>query len=107
MERESTDKRQAEADAEKQLHRMERALYEAYCDLGKMVLEMAETEGERTNRLVDQIIEKRRQLMALRGDRQCGHCGLYNEADSLYCKHCGNSLGQSPPTNKQEEEPIV
>lgn len=103
------DQYQEEIDAQGQLYRMERELLETYRDLGKRVLEMAEAEGARTNRLVDRIIEEKRRLMTLRGQRPCDGCGLYNEADSRYCRHCGHSLtpNETPPTTKQEEEPTL
>lgn len=104
MGNQSPDKKQEEASTEKQLRQMEWELYESYRDLGKRVLEMAETEGERTNHLVDQIIETKRHLLSLRGENQCDNCGSYNGADSRYCRHCGRRINQ---TKTQGEEPTI
>ena len=84
------DQSETEAAIEKQLRQMEWELCKAYRDLGKMMLEIAQTEGEKANRLVDRIIEKRRYLVALRGGIQCEACGLFNEPDSRFCRHCGH-----------------
>lgn len=56
-------------DLSRQIAQMEQALQEAYCDLGKSVLEIAELEGRKANLLVDAIVQKRRLLCALQNQR--------------------------------------
>lgn len=77
---------------EQSLSEMEAELQEHYCDIGKRLLELAEKEDKEVNRLVDQIIETRRQLATLQQRVQCPVCFTYNSSDSRYCHHCGKRL---------------
>lgn len=92
MEKHLREKKKAAQDLEGQIIDMEQELMQSYCDLGKSVLDIAEAEGRKTNALVDQIIRKKKRLMDMRGETQCDACGLYSEADSRYCRHCGNKI---------------
>lgn len=76
------------------LCKMEAALNERYCDIGKSLLEFAEKEDKEINQLVDQIIETRRRIAALQKKIQCPDCLSYNHPDSRYCSHCGTKLRQ-------------
>ncbi|MFV0399116.1 MAG: hypothetical protein ACK5LX_00675 [Oscillospiraceae bacterium] len=82
---------------EQEIGRLEHTLRESYSDAGKMILEAAETESRKINELVDRIVEMRRQLLELRGDRECPECGTYNKNHSLYCNHCGSKLDKAGP----------
>lgn len=97
--REGTRVQEEIAQMEEKLSHMERDLYEAYCDVGKTILETAELEGRRINSLVDEIIEARKALAALRQEKDCPGCGAYNTLESLYCSHCGQRLD-----DKREEQ---
>lgn len=91
--------REDENRLEREIEDMEKTLYESYCDVGKAVLETAETEGRKINDLVDRIIEKKRRLVDMRGDRGCPGCGGQNSSGSRYCSHCGRKLddhGEEP-----------
>jgi len=82
-------------DAERvelELSRMEAALYDSYCEIGKVLLETAETEGRRINKLVDEIIETKMRLAAIRNEKDCPKCGACNENYSHFCKRCGQRL---------------
>ena len=54
---------------EKDLSKMEDNLYEHYCEIGKRILETAEQENKKVNRLVDQIIETRQKLSEVKKER--------------------------------------
>lgn len=48
--------------AEQEIRRMEDDLLEAYCEVGKAILETAERENQKTNGFVDEIIAARKRL---------------------------------------------
>jgi uncharacterized protein (DUF3084 family) len=77
---------------ERNLNKMETALNEHYCNIGKQLLEMAEQEDQEINSLVDKIIEIKKQLYELEQTVQCPSCFLMNSSDSRYCSHCGCEL---------------
>lgn len=54
---------------ELELHRMESALNEAYYEFGKVLLEIAETESRKINKMVDEIIETEKKLAAVRQEK--------------------------------------
>jgi NADH pyrophosphatase NudC (nudix superfamily) len=86
---------QSNADVQRlehNLNKMETALNEHYCNVGKQLLEMAEREDHEINNLVDKIIETKKQLYELNQTVQCPRCLLKNSSDSRYCSHCGNEL---------------
>jgi uncharacterized paraquat-inducible protein A len=86
--RRAVDVRKLEHD----LSEMETTLTDHYCSVGKQLLEVAEREDREINQLVDQIIEKRKQLSALKKSVQCRSCLSMNSSDSVYCSHCGAKL---------------
>jgi NADH pyrophosphatase NudC (nudix superfamily) len=77
---------------ERDLNKMETTLNEHYCNIGKQLLEMAEQEDHEINKLVDKIIELKKQLYELHQTVQCPSCLLMNSSESRYCSHCGNKL---------------
>ena len=87
-------------EMEKDLHNMERELYEQYCEIGKGILEKAERENKKANALVDQIIETRLRLAAAKEERCCPKCAEHNDRSSIYCKRCGKKL---PKDNEEDK----
>ena len=77
---------------EQELSRMEMNLYDSYCEVGKAILETAETEGRKINDLVDQIVDARRRLVDAKEEKYCPECAEHNDRNSLYCKRCGEKL---------------
>lgn len=98
--RERNTSREVEiAEAERELEKMEAALCSYYCDVGKAVLEAAELEGRKANRLVDRIIATRRKLVELRGDTECPRCGVFSPPGNHFCGRCGQEF-----TSAREEK---
>lgn len=87
-------------ELEEDISRKEDELIKRYCDFGKCLLELAEDEQRTVNRLVDEIIENRAELVKIKGQKQCPECTAYNDADSRFCKRCGELL---PEPNKEKE----
>lgn len=85
---------------EETIHKKECELHEHYCQMGKSLLEMAEGEQRSINRLVDEIIAARSELVLVKGQIECPECTAYNDADSRYCKRCGAKL--AGPEEEQE-----
>lgn len=79
-------------ELEEDIRRKECELHKRYSQMGKSLLEMAEGEQRTINRLVDEIIERRAELVQIKGQRECPACTAYNDADSRYCKRCGGKL---------------
>lgn len=52
---------------------MEDELQECYCEIGKAILETAETEGKKINSLVDHIIDIRKRLSELYEEEATRH----------------------------------
>lgn len=88
-------------ELEKDLTVMEARLQTSYSRMGKSLLELADSEQRAINRLVDDIVAKKRQLSEARGEKQCPACMVFNDGDSRYCKHCGAEL-PDPPEEKKE-----
>ena len=88
----------AETDAtrmqalEDTIHQKECELQKHYSQMGKSLLEIAEGEQRVINRLVDEIIEARSELVQIKEQKNCPACTAYNDADSRYCKRCGARL---------------
>lgn len=74
------------------LNRMEYQLQAQYCEMGKSILELVDAKQKVINKLVDDIIETRRQLAVVKKEIQCEECMAYNTSDSKYCKRCGCKL---------------
>jgi len=64
---------------EKDLSKMECALYEQYCEIGKGILEMAEQENKKINFLVDRIIETHQKLAEAKNEKYCPECAEHND----------------------------
>lgn len=77
---------------ELELSQMESALYDSYYEAGKLLLETAEVESRKINGIVEEIIETKKKLAAIRQEKECPECSTSNEKDSFFCKRCGNSL---------------
>jgi len=88
---------------EKDLCKMEYALYEQYCEIGKGFLETAEQENKKINRLVDRIIETHQKLAEAKKEKCCPECAEHNDWDSLYCKRCGEKLPLVDDTKEDED----
>ncbi|MGD9560622.1 MAG: hypothetical protein AB7V55_08470 [Oscillospiraceae bacterium] len=97
----TNDKARLEA-LEERIHKKECELQQHYSQMGKELLEMAEGEQRVVNRLVDEIIEARAQLVNVKGQKECPTCTAYNDADSRYCKRCGAALNE--PKEEAEKE---
>lgn len=82
------------------IHQKECELQRHYSQLGKSLLATAEGEQRIINRLVDELIEARAELVEFKGQQECPSCTAYNDADSCYCKRCGTSLN-TQPTEKE------
>jgi ribosomal protein L40E len=74
------------------LAKKEHSLQALYCQLGKSVLELADGEKEKIDILVDDIIETRKKLVAIRQEIECPECMTYNPNDSRYCRRCGTPI---------------
>jgi ribosomal protein L40E len=74
---------------EEALARKEHRLQELYCQMGKSILEIADSEKKTIDALVDDIIETRKKIVAIKHDIQCQECMTYNPDDSKYCRRCG------------------
>lgn len=80
------------ANLEELLIRKEISLQELYSQIGKSIMEIAISERENVDKLVDEIIEIRRQTAAARRDIECPLCTAQNQADSRFCRKCGAPL---------------
>lgn len=88
------------AEMEASLNRMEYQLQAHYCEMGKSILELVDVEQKVINKLVDDIIETRKELAKVKKEIQCEECMVYNTSDSKYCKRCGYKLTE---IRKKEE----
>lgn len=79
-------------ELEDSIRQKECELQKHYSQMGKSMLEMAEVEQRIVNRLVDEIIEARAELVEIKEEQECPECMAYNDADSRYCKRCGAKL---------------
>lgn len=79
-------------ELERALNEKERELCCHYYEVAKALLAIAECKGDQIDRLVDEIIELRRQVALARGEQPCPRCTRFNEADSHYCRHCGQKI---------------
>ena len=77
---------------EKELAEKEEQLHTSYCQLGKTLLELVESEGKEINALVDEIIAIRKRLAIVRKESQCPDCGALNGAQNRFCGRCGARL---------------
>lgn len=98
--RTSEEKRQKIDRLTRSLDQMEQELVEKYCDVGKYVLEKIEKENREIDRLVDQMIETKKELIKARGEIRCPACYQYNEPDSVYCSKCGQKLDKKMESKK-------
>ena len=87
---------------EEQLDKLEFELQVRYCEMGKSLLELAGTEQRAIDRLLERIIQVRRQLSRARHEIQCPACLTFSTADSAYCRKCGEKL---PPAPEEKEKP--
>lgn len=71
---------------------LQEALYERYCQTGKQMIEVANTEKQAIDQLVDEIIRVRNRMATLRLEKRCAYCDTLNEQDSIYCKRCGHPM---------------
>lgn len=77
---------------EEELTIMEARLQTHYSQMGKSMLELAGSEQRAVNRLVDEIIKKKKTLSEARQEKQCPDCMVYNGSDSRFCRQCGKRL---------------
>lgn len=77
---------------ERDLIMMEARLHACYCQMGKSLLELAGSEQNAINTLVDEIIAQKKRLIDARSERQCPNCMTFNSQDSAFCKRCGQKL---------------
>lgn len=85
---------------EEELIKLELELQAHYCQMGKSILELADTEQKAIGRLVDEIIKCRKRLARRRQEIECPQCTAYNTADSIYCKRCGAMLQKTQEVNE-------
>lgn len=74
------------------LSRKELELQSQYCQMGKAMLDLADSEQRHIDRTIEEIIELRKQLIKAQSQIQCTNCMAYNPQDSNYCSHCGQIL---------------
>lgn len=84
------------------LSHMEQELLEKYCDAGKLLLEKAEEESREIDRLVDEVIQVKQELVRVKGEKRCPNCYHYNEAESMYCSKCGTKLEEEREENHDQ-----
>lgn len=88
---------------EKDLSILEAKLQAHYSQMGKHILEAADSEQKAINALVNQIIDKKRELSLARNEKQCPECMVYNSSDSRYCKYCGRPLPDDGEDNDESK----
>jgi len=79
-------------DLEEKVNKIEYELQKHYLEMGKSILEIAETEKKQIDYLTDSLIDARKQLSAMKEEIQCQECMTLNEKGSHYCKSCGKKL---------------
>lgn len=89
------------ARMEEELNLLESTLQRKYTDIGKSILELAESEKNEVNRLVEQIIDTKQKLSNVKGEIPCDGCMARNAPDSQFCKRCGKPL---PTKNDKEND---
>lgn len=77
---------------EGELFHLEADLQAHYCQIGKEILDMVESEKGKINDLVDEIIKLKKKIAVLNNEIECPWCMAYNLSGSQYCKHCGEKL---------------
>ncbi|NLL66338.1 MAG: zinc ribbon domain-containing protein [Clostridiaceae bacterium] len=77
---------------EEELALLEADLQAHYCQIGKEILDMVESEKGKINDLVDEIIKLKKKIAVLNNEIECPWCMAYNLSGSQYCKHCGEKL---------------
>lgn len=77
---------------EEALAKKEHKLQALYCQMGKSILEIADGEQKTIDALVDDIIETRQKIVAIKHEIECPECMTYNPDDSRYCRRCGTPL---------------
>lgn len=87
---------------EEKLDKMEFELQERYYEMGKTLLELAGSEQRAIDRLLERIIQARRQLAKAKHEIACPACLSYNTPDSTYCRKCGEKL---PLAQDEKEAP--
>lgn len=97
----STASADAILEEEEKLARLEYELQDRYCQMGKKLLELAVSEQEHINALVDAIIDTRRHLSKMKAEIQCAHCLAYNDGQNKFCRRCGMPLRRA---RKHEEQ---
>ncbi|MDL2327660.1 hypothetical protein LJC64_03270 [Ruminococcaceae bacterium OttesenSCG-928-A11] len=80
------------ARLEGELGDLEASLEARYSLLGRSLLELIGNEERAVNRLVDQIVKKKRQLALARREKQCADCQAFSPGDSHFCRQCGAPL---------------
>ncbi|MGI6176531.1 MAG: zinc ribbon domain-containing protein [Christensenellales bacterium] len=77
---------------EEALGKKQHQLQAHYCQIGKSILEIADGEQKTIDALVDDIIEIRKKIVAIKHEIECAKCMTYNPPDSRYCRRCGTPL---------------
>lgn len=73
---------------------------DAYTRIGKLYVSLHETDGEDAfaemradiRDAEEKMKNYRRQLMGIRGVKQCENCGAESPKDAMYCSFCGTEL---------------
>ena len=82
-----------EEELEKSLGELEIELHDRYCQMGKSLMDLADSEGREIDKILDRIIDTKKKLSGIRREISCEQCFTLNEADNRYCKNCGAKLG--------------
>lgn len=80
------------AAMERAISRIEQAISERYTQLGKELLDLAETNQQVIDQLLDELIHLRKELADNQGERSCQRCSAFNRSDSRFCTRCGYEL---------------
>lgn len=81
-------------EMEKDLNQLEHELQFRYSSMGKSLLDLADLEQKKVNKLVDEIIVMRKKLAIAKQEIECDECMTFNPSDARYCKRCGKRLAQ-------------
>lgn len=79
-------------ELEETLNRLEYELQSHYSDMGKCLLDLAEQEQKKVDKLVDEIIILRKRLSIYKQEIECSTCMTVNPPDAVYCKRCGKKF---------------
>ena len=92
-----------EEELEKSLGELEIELHDRYCQMGKSLMDIADSAGREIDKILGRIIDAKKKLTDIRQEISCEQCFTWNEAGNRYCKSCGAKL-ESPEERPHGKE---